>query len=69
MWDLVRALKGDVEVMRDRKMEPKRHWSYAYWLRVQAGINMLIANRGKGLTYSVTVEVNGRTCPKLGDQS
>lgn len=61
MWDLVRALKGDVEVVKDREMGSKRHWAYAYWLKVQARINVLIADRGKGLKHSVTVEVNGRT--------
>lgn len=30
-------------------MGPKRHWAYVYWLKGEAGINVLIANRGNGL--------------------
>lgn len=45
MWDLVRTLKGDVEVVRGGKIGPKRHCAYAYWLKSEAEINVLIGNR------------------------
>lgn len=33
----------------DDEMGLQRHCAYAYWLKGEAGINILIANRGNGL--------------------
>lgn len=46
-------------------MGPERHWAYACWLKVEAGINELIVNRRNELKQSVTVEMGGRTCQQL----
>lgn len=56
-----------MEVIKGGKMGPKRHWVYAYWLKVEAGINVLILNRRNELKQSVTVEMGGRTCQQLGE--
>lgn len=56
-----------MEVAKDQKIGPKRHWVHAYWWKVEAGINELIANRGKELKFSATVKVDGRTCQWLGE--